>query len=86
MKHIAIAIILLSGCAFWQKAAPVIKTIAEIALDQCVATASANEDSLGGMTAAEWCDVGKNFTPFLQAQEQAQLSATGELGMKAQAD
>lgn len=71
------------GCDFARKAWPTVRTIMDIALLQCQATAAANEHELAGKTPAEWCALPGKLEPFLAAQRQAAYAVSDQLQLAA---
>lgn len=67
--------LILSSCAFMQKAKPFVRTINDAATTLCRLFAAEHEDQLGGMTAADFCSVKENLDPFIDAALSAKQTA-----------
>lgn len=73
--------LLCAGCAELQKAAPTIRTIYDVALEECRAYYGAHPEALRGYSVREACDDAESLAPFIDVL----LKARGEAGRKSAA-
>lgn len=82
MRKATLVIVLalaLTGCTLFKKVARTAVDVASVLLCEEVAAAQP-EESLDGLTPAQWCEIGKNLRPFADevlAAKQAASSAHG---------